>query len=84
MKNDQADPLPPHLSLPLKVFDDDLDGLITVRKLMAVYKRAVEKQPGQPMPTEAELKALLATADFDKDAAPNDEELGRVFDEVGV
>ena len=51
-----------------------------MQKLLAVWKRAVAKNPGEALPTEAEIKALLAVADFDKDGALNDEELYRVMD----
>lgn len=68
--------------LPRQVFDDNLDGLITMQKLMSVWRRAVEKNSAEALPTESEIKAMIAVADLDKDGALDEEEFMRVINTV--
>jgi len=49
-----------------------------VQKILAVFKRACEKGGGA-MPSEAEVKAMVAAADLDKDGYLNEDELGAVM-----
>ena len=56
-----------------EVFDDNMDGLVSVAKICALWKRAAEAG-GMAPPTEAAVKALVAEADTDKDGFLNEDE----------
>lgn len=56
-----------------EVFDSNMDGLITVAKILDVWRQAAEAT-GCTVPTEAAVKALVAEVDRDKDGLLNEEE----------
>jgi Ca2+-binding EF-hand superfamily protein len=49
---------------------------------MSVWRRAVEKNSAEALPTESEIKAMIAVADLDKDGALDEEEFMRVINTV--
>ena len=53
-----------------------------MQKLMSVWRRAVEKNSAEALPTESEIKAMIAVADLDKDGALDEEEFMRVINTV--
>lgn len=64
-----------------EVLDENLDGLVSVGELLALWKRAAADSGGKlDVPSEERIKALLAEADSDKDGALNEDEFYAVVD----
>lgn len=65
------------------MFDDDLDGFVTLEELRSLFKRAVGESGGTiEMPTDDMLDRMIKAADRDGDGKLSNEEFFAVVDLV--
>jgi hypothetical protein len=75
----------PHLGPPraaLKLFDDDMDGFVTVDELRKLWRKAADESGGKiDVPSDGILKQLIAEADLDGDGKLSFEEFLNVVEQ---
>lgn len=64
------------------MFDDNMDGFVTVDELRAFFRKAFEDSKGMiEVPADAMLKQMIAEADLDGDGKLNFEEFIHVVEQ---
>ena len=79
-------PCPPASPLPflLQLFDDNLDGLISLDELREAFRRAAGATGKVEVPSDDVLRAMIAEVDGDGDGLLSQEDFRHVVQEAGA
>lgn len=71
-----------HKRLNLQIFDENLDGFVTLNELQAAWRTAAaETQGAVSVPSDDVLRAMIAEADTDGDGKLSEEEFLNVIEQ---